>query len=252
MLEQVKKLAPGKPIRYVVNSHAHFDHSGGVRAAVGEGATIVTQAQNKAYFERAFATPSTIAPDHLAEVGEEGAQFVTVGEKMVLSDGTRTVEIYHVADSHHSDTFLMVYLPKEKLLIEADSFTPGPPNAPPPAQVNPNNTNLVDNLGDAQAAGRPDPAAARPRRAARGSLHRGGREAAELNGVRRRPRGLRRVGHHQPRSVNRLRVRSSGLRTRLLSSGLMNGSIRRLGVAVTSQCDTDDPCANGSGVYSRG
>ena len=40
----------------------------------------------------------------------------------------------------------MVYLPKEKLLIEADSFTPGPPNSPPPAQLNPNNTNLVDNL----------------------------------------------------------------------------------------------------------
>ena len=42
----------------------------------------------------------------------------------MLNDGTRTVELYHVADSHHTDTFLMVYLPKEKLLIEADSFTP--------------------------------------------------------------------------------------------------------------------------------
>src|SRR5678815_81749 len=61
VIDQVKKLVPGKPIRYVVNSHAHFDHSGGLRAAAGEGATIVTQAQNKAYFERAFATPNTIA-----------------------------------------------------------------------------------------------------------------------------------------------------------------------------------------------
>jgi hypothetical protein len=58
----------------------------------------------------------------------------------------RSVELYHVADSHHSDTFLMAYLPKERLLIEADSFTPGPPNAPPPAQLNPLHTNLVDNL----------------------------------------------------------------------------------------------------------
>jgi glyoxylase-like metal-dependent hydrolase (beta-lactamase superfamily II) len=145
VLEEVKKLAPGKPIRYVINSHSHFDHSGGLRAAVGEGATIVTQAQNKAYFERAFATPSTIAPDHLQKSGKK-ARITTVGEKMVLGDGTRTVEIYHVGDSHHSDTFLMVYLPKEKLLIEADSFTPGAPGSPPPAQVNPNHTNLVDNL----------------------------------------------------------------------------------------------------------
>jgi len=40
----------------------------------------------------------------------------------------------------------MVYLPSEKLLIEADSFTPGPPNSPPPTVLNPNTTNLVDNL----------------------------------------------------------------------------------------------------------
>ena len=126
-------------------THGHFDHSGGLRAAVGEGATIVTQAQNKAYFERAFATPNTIAPDHLAKSGKK-ARIMTVDEKTVLRDGTRTVELHHVADSNHSDACLVAYLPKERLLIEADSFTPGPPNTPPPAQLNPNNTNLVDNL----------------------------------------------------------------------------------------------------------
>jgi len=145
VIDEVKKLAAGKPIRYVINSHSHFDHSGGLRTAVAEGATIVTQAQNKAYFERAFATPNTIAPDRLAKSGKK-AKVVAVSDKMVMRDGTRTVELYHVADSHHSDTFLMVYLPKERILIEADSFTPGPPNAPPPSQLNPNNTNLVDNL----------------------------------------------------------------------------------------------------------
>jgi len=145
VINEVKKLAQGKPIRYVINSHHHFDHSGGVRAAAGEGATIITQAQNKAYFERALATTSTIAPDHLAKSGRKG-HVVTVGDKMVLRDATRTVELYRTDDSHHSDTLLMVYLPKERLLIEADSFTPGPPNSPPPTQLNPNNTNLVDNL----------------------------------------------------------------------------------------------------------
>ena len=145
VIAEVRKLAPGKPIRYVINSHTHFDHSGGLRTAVAEGATIVTQAQNKPYFERALATPNTIAPDLPAKSGKK-AKFVTVGDKMVMRDGTHTVELYHVGDSNHSDTFLMVYLPKERILIEADSFTPGPPNAPPPSQLNPNNTNLVDNL----------------------------------------------------------------------------------------------------------
>ncbi|MEP6658217.1 MAG: MBL fold metallo-hydrolase, partial [Betaproteobacteria bacterium] len=145
VLEQVKQLAPGKPIRYVINSHTHFDHSGGLRAAVAEGATIITQTQNRPYFERAFAVPNTISPDQLAKSGKK-ARFKVVDEKMVLTDGLRSLELYHVDDSHHSDTFLMVYLPKERLLIEADSFTPGPPNAPPPAQLNPLNTNLVDNM----------------------------------------------------------------------------------------------------------
>ena len=145
VLAQVKQLVPGKPIRYVINSHTHFDHSGGLRAAIAEGATIITQAQNKPYFERAFAVKNTINPDQLAKSGKK-AHFKVVDEKMVLTDGMRSVELYHVADNHHSDTFLMAYLPKEKLLIEADSFTPGPPNAQPPAQLNPLHTNLVDNL----------------------------------------------------------------------------------------------------------
>ncbi|MCC6197462.1 MAG: MBL fold metallo-hydrolase, partial [Burkholderiales bacterium] len=142
---EVKKLAQGKPIRYVINSHAHFDHAGGLRTAAGEGATIITQAQNKAYLERALATPSTIAPDHLQKSGRK-ARIQAVGEKFVISDSARTVELYRIADSHHTDSLLMVYLPKEKLLIEADAYTPGPPNAPAPApgMANPNNVTLVE------------------------------------------------------------------------------------------------------------
>jgi glyoxylase-like metal-dependent hydrolase (beta-lactamase superfamily II) len=146
VIEAVRKLAPGKPIRYVINSHGHFDHSGGLRAAVAEGATVVTQAGNKAYFERAFATPNRIAPDSLARSGKK-ARFLTVGDKATLSDGNRRIDIYRIADSHHSDTFLMVHLPRERLLIEADAYTPGAPNTPPAAVPNPNHTNLVENLG---------------------------------------------------------------------------------------------------------
>ena len=145
VIEQVKQLAPGKPIRYAINSHQHFDHSGGLRTAAAEGAIIVTQAQNKAYFERVFAVPNSINPDRLAKSGKR-AQFRGVDDRMTLSDGVRTLEIYRIGDNHHTDSFLMVYLPKEKLLIEADAFTPGAPNSPPPPRPNPLHTNLIENL----------------------------------------------------------------------------------------------------------
>ena len=145
VLEEVKKLAPGKPIRFVINTHSHFDHAGGVRTAVAEGATLVTQAGNKAYYEQAFATPNRLNPDRLAKSGKK-PKLQTVNEKLVLNDGSRSIEIHRIAGGDHSDTFIMAYLPKEKLLIEADAFTPAPPNSPPPAQANPNNLILVANV----------------------------------------------------------------------------------------------------------
>lgn len=145
VMAQVKQLAAGKPIRYMINSHNHFDHSGGVRTAVAEGATIVTQAGNKAYFEKILANPNTISPDLLAKSGKK-AKIMAVGDKQVMTDGVRTIELHRMQDSVHNNTFQMVYLPKEKLLIEADAFTPPPPNTPAPATPNANNVNLVDNI----------------------------------------------------------------------------------------------------------
>jgi glyoxylase-like metal-dependent hydrolase (beta-lactamase superfamily II) len=142
---EVKKVIPGKPIRYVVNSHSHFDHAGGLRAAVAEGAAVITQQANKAYYEKAFATPARIAPDLLAKSGKK-AKVIGVADKHVLNDGTRTVEIHKLRDPLHSDTYLMVWLPKERLLMEADAYTPAPPNSAAPAQPNPYHVNLVENI----------------------------------------------------------------------------------------------------------
>jgi glyoxylase-like metal-dependent hydrolase (beta-lactamase superfamily II) len=145
VIDEVKKLAPGKPIRYAINSHGHFDHSGGLRAAAAEGATIVVQSGSKAYFEKAFAVKNTIAPDRLAKSGRK-AKFLAVKDMHRMSDGTRTLEIRRITGGGHSDTFLMVYLPKERLLIEADAYTPLAPNAKPPATPNVNNVNLIENI----------------------------------------------------------------------------------------------------------
>ena len=145
VMAQVKQLAAGKPIRFMINSHNHFDHSGGVRTAVAEGATIVTQAGNKVYFEKILANPNTISLDLLAKSGKK-AKVMGVGDKQIMTDGERTIEIHRIQDGVHNNTFQMVYLPKEKLLIEADAFTPPPPSTPAPATPNANNVNLVDNI----------------------------------------------------------------------------------------------------------
>jgi glyoxylase-like metal-dependent hydrolase (beta-lactamase superfamily II) len=145
VIEHVKTLAPGKPIKTVVNSHAHFDHAGGVRAAVAEGATIVTQAANLRYFERAFAQANAIRPDAYARAGKK-PEFIAVGDKLDIGDAARPIEVHRIVGGPHSASFVMVYLPKERLLIEADAFTPAPPNTPPPAVANANNVNLVDNI----------------------------------------------------------------------------------------------------------
>ena len=145
VLAEVKRVIPGKPIRYVVNSHHHFDHAGGLRTAVADGATVVASAKAKPFFERALANPNRINPDLLAKSGKT-VKVESVDGKRVFSDGARTVEVHLIGQSVHADGFVMVYLPAEKLLIEADAYTPLPPNTAPPATPNANHLNLISNI----------------------------------------------------------------------------------------------------------
>ena len=145
VIDAVKKLVPNKPIRYVVNTHHHFDHSGGLRAFVAEGATVLTQALNKPYYENVWMNPHTIGPYRLAKARKKPV-VEAVTDKRVLGDGTRRLELYRLQSSNHADTMLIGYLPKERILIEADVYTPPPANAPPPTAVNTEAANLYANI----------------------------------------------------------------------------------------------------------
>ena len=145
VLAEVRKLVPGKPLRYVISSHHHFDHAGGLRTAVSEGVTLLTSAGAKPWYDKVLANPNRLNPDALTKSGRS-ATVESVGAKRVLSDGLRTVEISEIADSVHARGLLMMYLPNEKILIEADAYTPGPPNTPATAQTLGNNLNLVQNI----------------------------------------------------------------------------------------------------------
>ncbi len=134
VLQKVKELKPDKPLRYVVNTHHHFDHSGGVRRAMAEGVTLITHAGNKTFFEDIAQRKFTMTPDMLSK-SPKAPTIVGVTDKYELKDATRTVEIYPIPN-RHSDTMLIVYFPAERLLVEADLYNPPAPpsaNAPPAA-----------------------------------------------------------------------------------------------------------------------
>jgi glyoxylase-like metal-dependent hydrolase (beta-lactamase superfamily II) len=145
VLGEVKKLVPNKPIKYLVNTHHHFDHASGVRTYAAEGVTIVTHEVNRPYFERAALNSWTLAPDRLAK-SKKKPVFQTMGDNMVLTDGTRSVELYQIVGNPHHDGIIMAYLRKEKLIVEADVYTPLAPGAEPPKVPNPQAVNLESNV----------------------------------------------------------------------------------------------------------
>jgi glyoxylase-like metal-dependent hydrolase (beta-lactamase superfamily II) len=144
-LDAIRKTVPGKPIRYVVTTHHHFDHSGGLRAAAAADAILVVPEASKAFYEQAYAAPRTLGPDSLARSGKQ-ARFETYRDKHVLSDGSRSVEVHALKDNIHAEGFVVGYLPTEKILIVADAFSPRAPVTQTPANINPATRNLWENV----------------------------------------------------------------------------------------------------------
>lgn len=122
-IAEVKKMYPNKPIRYVMNTHPHADHTGGLPALVAEGAAIITHRNNEEFFDRALNTPRTLLNDTLAK-NPKKAKIETVGAKRVFSDGTRTVEFHHIPGAPHSNGLLVAFIPKEKVLFQGDFSLP--------------------------------------------------------------------------------------------------------------------------------
>lgn len=126
VIARARELVPDKPLQYLVNTHHHFDHSGGLRAAVAEGLTVITHEINRSFYEQLVARPHMLVPDRLAESPADlSIETVTGDEMFELRDGNRVMEIYRIRGNTHNDGILMAYLPSEQILIEADVYTPG-------------------------------------------------------------------------------------------------------------------------------
>ena len=140
VIAETKRLFPAKRIKYVVNTHPHYDHASGLAPFAAEGITILTDDNSKYFVEAALGTPRTLVGDAFAK-SHKKPKVEGVIEKMVLRDDTRTLELHHVAKLEHSDAMLIAYLPKEKILFTAD-FNEPPPGRP----VSPSIPTLMANL----------------------------------------------------------------------------------------------------------
>jgi hypothetical protein len=126
--DAIHKTIPNKPINFVVSTHHHFDHAGGVRAAVGEGATLIVPGWSRVLYDKVMLAPHTINPDLLTKEGKKpiledvGTVFGTERDMREFSDGKRILRVYRVLASQEADAMLFAYLPAEKILVEADMF----------------------------------------------------------------------------------------------------------------------------------
>jgi glyoxylase-like metal-dependent hydrolase (beta-lactamase superfamily II) len=142
---ETRKLIPNKPIRFVVNTHLHFDHSGGLRTYVDEGATVVTHQANQAFYEKAWSGPRTIIGDRLSKSGKKWT-FQGVTDRSVLQGaGNRTIELHVLRGNPHNEQTLIAWLPADKILFQSDMMNPPAPDAPVPPPT-PALTNFYDTL----------------------------------------------------------------------------------------------------------
>ena len=136
VIEEVVKLAPNKPIRWLITSHPHFDHIGGLRTYLHIGSTIVTHMANLEFLNRDVLTyaPRTVEPDIVSKWPPtelaEGYTHETIQENYVITDNSRILRVSYVQPLRHVAGMLMAYLPAEQIVFQADLFdTHEPPRA---------------------------------------------------------------------------------------------------------------------------
>jgi len=153
VIEEIVRLMPGKPIRWLINSHQHFDHAGGLRAYVHVGATIVTHVKNFDFYVRDVFnySPRTMKPDMVSlwpptELSE-GYFYEAIRENFIISDGTRNLNVHYVNPLQHVEGMLIAYLPRERLLFEADLIDTDQPRRAAPTSDQVSFFNAVRRLG---------------------------------------------------------------------------------------------------------
>jgi glyoxylase-like metal-dependent hydrolase (beta-lactamase superfamily II) len=125
VIDAAKAKYPGKPIRYLILTHHHMDHTGGMRTFVAEGATVIVPAPDKAYFDADVRSPHTVAPDALQK-SPRGAEITEVKDQMTLKDDTSEIHLYNIPNPHVQGMFI-VHVVSANVLYVTDLISPRGP-----------------------------------------------------------------------------------------------------------------------------
>jgi hypothetical protein len=118
-IDAANRLVAGKKVEAIIVSHHHFDHTGGLRAAVSRGLEVISQRGNEGIIREMVERPAVLYPDALAR-SPHPLKFTPVDDKLVLEDRTHRLEIYRVVEHAHMPDGVFAYLPKERIMMEGD------------------------------------------------------------------------------------------------------------------------------------
>src|SRR5881296_1450995 len=125
VIDAAKEKYPGKPIKYLLLTHHHMDHTGGTRTYVAEGAKVIVPTPDKAYFERDVKAPRTFVPDDLQRK-PRGTEIIEVKDQMTLKDDTAEIRLYNIQNPHVQG-FLLAHVTAGNILYVTDLISPRGP-----------------------------------------------------------------------------------------------------------------------------